>query len=215
MDGDCAPLREIVELKDHHGALLLLDEAHSVGVVGPHGRGLAGELGLENRVDVQMGTLSKALGAAGGYVAGRRSLVDLLVNRARSFIYSTATPPPIAAAALAAVEFLERTPVSGDGSPCGPTSANSTRRCRLRRKFQIPNLNPKVRPRFRDSPLDRGRRTGRVEPLRAAGRGRVPCPRHPLPDRGPRNGRLRLTVTARHRPETIADLGRALGRLAG
>ena len=106
MDGDRAPLAEIVEMKSRHGALLLLDEAHAVGVLGRNGRGLADALRLEGEVDIQMGTLSKALGVAGGYIAGSRKLVELLVNRARSFIYSTA-PPPAVAAAAAAIEWLQ------------------------------------------------------------------------------------------------------------
>ena len=106
MDGDCAPLRELIELKKRFGALLLLDEAHAVGVIGQNGRGLAAAENLNEDVDVQMGTLSKALGASGGYISGSRNLIDWLVNRARSFIYSTAPPPAIVAAALAAVDFL-------------------------------------------------------------------------------------------------------------
>lgn len=106
MDGDRAPLRELVDLKNRFGALLMLDEAHAVGVVGTNGRGLAAEDGLTHEVEIQMGTLSKALGTSGGYVCGSRSLIEWLVNRARSFIFSTAPPPAIAAAALAAVEFM-------------------------------------------------------------------------------------------------------------
>ena len=106
MDGDRAPLRELIELKKRFGALLLLDEAHAVGVIGPNGRGLAATENLNEDVDVQMGTLSKALGTSGGYICGSRNLIDWLINRARSFIYSTAPPPAIAAAALAAVDFL-------------------------------------------------------------------------------------------------------------
>src|SRR5438046_3355339 len=106
MDGDCAPLRELVELKKSCGALLLLDEAHAVGVIGPNGRGLAAAENLNEDVDLQMGTLSKALGASGGYICGSRSLIEWLINRARSFIYSTAPPPGIVSAALAAVNFL-------------------------------------------------------------------------------------------------------------
>jgi 7-keto-8-aminopelargonate synthetase-like enzyme len=106
MDGDRAPLREIVELKKRFGALLMLDEAHAVGVVGVNGRGLASVENLNEDVDVQMGTLSKALGASGGYICGSRNLVEWLINRARSFMYSTAPAPGIAAAALAAVKFL-------------------------------------------------------------------------------------------------------------
>jgi 8-amino-7-oxononanoate synthase len=106
MDGDRALLRELVHLKKEFDALLMLDEAHAVGVIGPHGRGLAAEQDVSDDVDVQMGTLSKALGTSGGYICGSRSLIEWLINRARSFIYSTAPPPAIAAAALAAVNFL-------------------------------------------------------------------------------------------------------------
>jgi 8-amino-7-oxononanoate synthase len=106
MDGDHAPLRELVELKKRFDALLMLDEAHAVGVVGPNGRGLAAAENVSEEVDVQMGTLSKALGASGGYICGARTLIEWLINRARSFIYSTAPPPGIAAAALAAVDLL-------------------------------------------------------------------------------------------------------------
>src|SRR5437773_3835530 len=106
MDGDRAALRDLVELKRRFGALLLLDEAHAVGVIGLNGRGLAAAQNLSDDVDVQMGTLSKALGASGGYICGSRSLIEWLINRARSFIYSTAPPPAIVAAALAAVNFL-------------------------------------------------------------------------------------------------------------
>jgi 8-amino-7-oxononanoate synthase len=106
MDGDRAPLHELIELKKRFGALLLLDEAHAVGVIGPNGRGLAAAENLDAEVDVQMGTLSKALGASGGYICGVRTLIEGLINRARSFIYSTAPAPAIAAAALAAVDLL-------------------------------------------------------------------------------------------------------------
>ena len=106
MDGDRAPLRELIKLKKHFGALLFLDEAHAIGVIGPNGRGLAAAENLSDDVDVQMGTLSKALGASGGYICGSRDLIEWLINRARSFVYSTAPPPGIAAAALAAIDFL-------------------------------------------------------------------------------------------------------------
>ena len=106
MDGDWALLPEIVEIKDRYGALLLLDEAHAVGVIGAHGRGLADQLGLTGRIDIQMGTMSKALGVSGGYICGGRRLIELLINRSRSFIYSTAPSPMVAAAAMAAVDFM-------------------------------------------------------------------------------------------------------------
>jgi 8-amino-7-oxononanoate synthase len=106
MDGDRAPLRELVELKKRFRALLMLDEAHAIGVIGPNGRGLAAAENVSEDLDVQMGTLSKALGTSGGYICGSHTLIEWLINRARSFIYSTAPPPAIAAAGLAAVDFL-------------------------------------------------------------------------------------------------------------
>jgi len=110
MDGDVAPLAEIVELARRFRAAVMIDEAHGVGVIGPGGAGLAAELGLEHEIDVQVGTLSKALGAYGAYVAGSRTLIDFLINRARCFIYTTGLPPALAAAADAALEVMINEP---------------------------------------------------------------------------------------------------------
>lgn len=107
MDGDLAPLREIVSLKERYGAILLLDEAHAVGVRGSGAQGLAGELGLGDQIEVQMGTLGKALGVSGGYIAGSRALIDFLINKARSFIFSTAPSPAVAAACRAALRIVQ------------------------------------------------------------------------------------------------------------
>jgi 8-amino-7-oxononanoate synthase len=104
MDGDAALLPELVDLKDRYGAWLLVDEAHATGLYGTTGGGLLAELGLSSRVEIVVGTLSKALGSVGGYIAGSRVLIDWLTNRARSFIYSTALPPGVIAASRAAVE---------------------------------------------------------------------------------------------------------------
>ncbi|MBV9105306.1 MAG: 8-amino-7-oxononanoate synthase [Verrucomicrobia bacterium] len=106
MDGDFGKLVELAALKAEYQALLLVDEAHATGVIGPHGEGLAAALGLTQEVDIQMGTLSKALGASGGFICGSKTLIRLLVNRARSFIYSTALPPSSAAAASAALKII-------------------------------------------------------------------------------------------------------------
>jgi len=103
MDGDLAPLAEMVRLAERHDAWLMLDEAHAVGVLGAGGAGLAADLGLGDRVTVCMGTLGKALGSYGAFVAGSRALIELLVNRARAYVYSTALPPAVIAAARAAV----------------------------------------------------------------------------------------------------------------
>jgi 8-amino-7-oxononanoate synthase len=99
-------LCELLKLKKRFGALLMLDEAHADEVVSANGRGLALEENVSHDVDVQMGTLSKALGTSGGYIRGSRTPIEWLINRARSFIYSTAPPPAVVAAALAAVDFL-------------------------------------------------------------------------------------------------------------
>ncbi len=106
MDGTFADLTPIVELKKEFEALLMVDEAHATGVVGPNGAGWIAALGLTKEVDIQMGTLSKALGTSGGFICGSRSLIQWLVNKARSFIYSTALPPASAAAASAALKIV-------------------------------------------------------------------------------------------------------------
>jgi 7-keto-8-aminopelargonate synthetase-like enzyme len=106
MDGDEAPLGGVVELAERWGAMVMVDEAHAAGCTGPEGRGLVGRERLEGRVDVQMGTFSKALGCQGGYVAGSREVIDWLVNRARSFVYSTAVAPAFVEAIGAAVLWV-------------------------------------------------------------------------------------------------------------
>ena len=110
MDGDLAPLAELVELARRYDAWLMVDEAHATGVFGPHGGGLVEEMGLVDHVDIHMGTLGKALGGIGAYVAGSRALIDWLVNRARSFVYTTGMSPASAASALAALDIVEREP---------------------------------------------------------------------------------------------------------
>ncbi len=110
MDGDVAPLPELVELAHRNGLRMLVDEAHGTGALGPGGRGALAEAGLEDEVDVVVGTLGKALGSYGAFVACDRDMADFLLNTARTFIFSTALPPPAAAGALAALELLETRP---------------------------------------------------------------------------------------------------------
>jgi 8-amino-7-oxononanoate synthase len=110
MDGDLAPLGRLTELAREHGAWMYVDDAHGTGVMGAHGRGTAEHFGVEGSVEIMMGTLGKALGVAGAYVAGSRPLIDYLVNRARGFIFTTGSPPALAAAAAAALRIARAEP---------------------------------------------------------------------------------------------------------
>ena len=110
MDGDIAPLPQVVELAERYGSIMMLDDAHSSGVLGRNGRGTVDHYGLDGRVDIQVGTLSKAIGSLGGYVCGTRALIEYLYHRARPFLFSTSHPPAVAACCIAAFEVLEREP---------------------------------------------------------------------------------------------------------
>jgi 8-amino-7-oxononanoate synthase len=206
MDGDRAPLRELVELKKRFRALLMLDEAHAVGVIGPNGRGLAAAENLSEGVDVQMGTLSKALGTSGGYICGTRTLIEWLINRARSFIYSTAPPAALAAAALAAVNFL--------ASPEGEELRLLLwERIRLMQKL-LPRAGAKgdVAASSAIFPLIVGDEKAALD-LAAALQGEgflVPAVRYPTVAKGA--ARLRITVTAAHEEAQIEALCETIKR---
>jgi len=193
MDGDLAPLREIVELKDRFGAWLLVDEAHGVGVLGPHGRGLAAELGMADRVDIQMGTLGKALGASGGAICGSARLIDFLINRARSFIFSTAPPPAAAAAATEAVRLLD----SGEAEPLRERLWENLHAFRSDATSAIvPHIVG-----------DEAAAVAEAARLLDAGL-LVPAVRYPTVARG--SARLRITLSAAHSAAQIAQLTSAL-----
>ena len=209
MDGDRAPLRELIELKKRFDTLLMLDEAHAVGVIGLHGRGLAAEENLSDDVDVQMGTLSKALGTNGGYICGSHDLIEWLINRARSFIYSTAPPPAIAAAALAAVNFLS-------------SSEGEERRLLLWKRINfMRELLPvnAMNPRNDNAssaifPLLVGDEQAALD-LAASLKSEgflVPAIRYPTVAKG--SARLRITVTAAHQEDQIKALCQAVKRLS-
>jgi glycine C-acetyltransferase len=110
MDGDIGPLPSLVEIAESQGAIMMIDDAHSSGVLGRNGRGTVDHFGLHGRVDIQVGTLSKAIGVLGGYVCGNRDLIEFLYHRARPFLFSTSHPPGVAGACLAAFEILENEP---------------------------------------------------------------------------------------------------------
>src|SRR5438876_3131234 len=206
MDGDFALLRDLVELKEKHGAWLMVDEAHATGLYGEKRRGLAEEFGVAGQIEVQMGTLGKALGSAGGYICGSRTLIDYLVNRARSFIFSTAPVPAAVAAATAAVQLIQ----SDEGE---------LRRNQLwARVDQVKNgliaagfVLPPVRSAI--IPLVIGDEAKAVEAaavLREQGV-LIPAVRYPTVARG--QARLRLTVSAAHAAADAARLVAVLSTL--
>jgi 8-amino-7-oxononanoate synthase len=197
MDGDLAPLREIVALKEKYGAILFLDEAHAVGVRGSGAQGLAGELGLSDRVEIQMGTLGKALGISGGYIAGSRMLIDFLINRARSFIFSTAPSPAVAAGCRAALRLVQ----SPEGAALRTRLQENLRL--LAAELQRPSIPPSA-----IVPLIFGSEERALhETARLLESGFfVPAIRYPTV---PRNtARLRITLSAAHEPDQIRELGR-------
>jgi 8-amino-7-oxononanoate synthase len=189
MDGDLAPLAGICDLKDAHDALLLLDEAHAFGVLGPEGRGLAAALGLEARLDLQMGTFSKAAGLSGGYLCASRAIIDLLVNRARSFIYSTAPSPALAATIHDGLDLV-----------CG-TCGDELRAVLAAHRDQFQPGAPSA-----IVPLILGENEAALAASAALQeRGfLVPAIRYPTVPRG--SARLRVTLSAAHRTEDITAL---------
>ena len=110
MDGSLAPLPELVDLAERHNAVLMIDDAHGTGVLGKGGKGISEHFGISGRVTIQMGTLGKALGSFGAYVAGDRNLISYLRNRARSYMFSTSLPPAVCAASIAAIGLVEKEP---------------------------------------------------------------------------------------------------------
>ena len=203
MDGDTAPLQEIVALKNKYGAWLMVDEAHATGILGAGGRGLADDLGVSEHIEIQMGTLGKALGASGGYICSRRALIDLLINRARSFIFSTAPVPATAAAAVAGIKLTQ----SAEGE---------LRRANLRKHiaaFQSAlGRQPSAIP-TAIMPLivgDEAKASEIAQRLREQNIF-VPAIRYPTVARG--SARLRITLTAAHTAADLTKLTAALKNL--
>ncbi len=192
MDGDLCPLREIVRLCEDYDALLLLDEAHGFGTLGASGMGLAEQEHLQQRVTFQMGTLSKAAGLSGGYLAASRDWIDLLVNRARSFIYSTAPPPALAHAALTSLRLIR----SADGQ---------SRRVRLLENItQIGHSPTPILPLV----LGSNEAALAASAVLADANLLVPAIRFPTV---PRNtARLRVSLSAAHPPAAVTALASAL-----
>jgi 8-amino-7-oxononanoate synthase len=206
MDGDLAPLAEIVEIKQRYDALLMVDEAHATGVIGSHGNGLICALGLGKQVEIHLGTMSKSLGVSGGFICGSRKLIDLLINRARSFIYSTAPPPALAAAASASLDFLS----SAEGEK---------RRMKLWKNLrQLEHELPPAQLAKRKVesaifPIILGEEEAALSAARTLRRRGffIPAIRYPTVAKGA--ARLRVTVSANHTAPQITALCGALTRL--
>jgi len=203
MDGDLGDLAAIVELKNQFRALLFVDEAHATGIIGPQGAGLVNALGLKQQIDVQMGTLSKAFGVSGGFICGSRTLIQLLVNRARSFIYSTALPSPCAAAASAALQILR----SEEGDGLRSLLWNNV--FFLAKSLgTMPRKNPE--PNSAIFPVvigDEAKAVRLAENLLEHGF-LVPAIRYPTVARGA--ARIRVAVSSSHKPEQIDALSEAI-----
>lgn len=193
MDGDVCPLPEILDSCEKHEAELLLDEAHAIGILGKNGMGLAEQLGLQKRIHFQMGTLSKAIGLSGGYLAASRDWIDLIINRARPFIYTTAPPPALAHAARTSLKLI----ASAEGKAL---------REKLFKNISIISQN-------HPSPIlpiifgENQPTLEASESLRKNGY-LIPAIRYPTV---PKNtARLRLTISASHEEETILQLAKLL-----
>jgi glycine C-acetyltransferase/8-amino-7-oxononanoate synthase len=205
MDGDVAPLEEIVELAERHQVRVMVDEAHATGVLGPGGRGALAEVGLEDQVDVIVGTLGKSLGSYGAYVACDRAMSKYLVNAARTFIFSTALPPPAAAGALAALEILEEEPRRVQRLA---TNAAGLRSALEGEGFDLQGSRTQIMPvvigdaelamRICEAALARGVFAQAIRP--------------PTVPAG--TSRLRLAVMASHRTDELAGAARTLAQVA-
>ena len=203
MDGDHAPLADLVELKARYGAWLMVDEAHATGLYGPNRRGVAEALGVGDQIEIQMGTLGKALGASGGYIAGSRLLVDFLVNKARSFIFSTAPVPAAAAAATAGVRLVQ----TAAGAQLLAQLWARVTELRAALDLDFPPLPGAIIPLMVGN---EGRAVELAAQLAAHGF-LIPAIRYPTVARG--KARLRVTLTAAHSAEQVAELVTALTEL--
>ena len=204
MDGDLAPVRDLVQLKNRYGAWLMLDEAHATGLYGEDRRGIAEERGVADGVEVQLGTLGKALGAAGGYICGSQALIDLLVNRARSFIFSTAPVPAQLAAAKRGVELVQ----SNEGEALRTrlwANVDALKNGLIQQGWKLPVVRSAILPLIIG---DEREALALAERLREAGVW-VPAVRYPTVARGA--ARLRVTVSAAHQPKHLDALLEALG----
>ncbi len=203
MDGDLAPLVELADLADEFEAVLLVDEAHGTGVFGADGRGAASHFGVCDRIPVRVGTLSKALGSVGGFVAGSQRLIDWLIHQARALIFSTSLPAAAAAAANAALQIVIAEPERRERLQA---LGEQLRTELARRGWGVPPSMGPIVPVMIGDPeqalaISSGLRDDELV---------VPAIRPPTVPRG--TARLRISLTADHNPEVLAHLIRSLSR---
>jgi 8-amino-7-oxononanoate synthase len=197
MDGDFAPLREIIDLKNESGAWLLLDEAHAGGICGPSGAGLAAELDLIQQVEIQMGTMGKALGSSGGFVAATEKIIHLLMNEARTFLFGTALAPASVLAAQTSLTILR--------SPEGDLLRKKlTENITNFRSAFFPSVSGPIQPVFLGSNQLATKASDQLHSLGLD----VPAIRTPTIPKG--TARLRISLSARHSDKEIQQLGQAL-----
>jgi len=205
MDGDVAPLQEIVELARIYGARTMVDEAHAIGLLGPGGRGAVAQAGLEGEVDVVVGTLSKALGSYGAYVCGAAETIEYLINSARSLIFSTAPGPPALAGALAALDLLRERPHRVERLHA---AARALRGALAKEGFPVqPSEMPIV-------PIVIGEERKTMRMCGAALEGGVFAQGIRPPTVPPGSSRLRLAAMASHTPAELRMAARTLGEAA-
>ncbi|MEI9961432.1 MAG: 8-amino-7-oxononanoate synthase [Limisphaerales bacterium] len=196
MDGDAAPLREIVALKEKYGAWLMVDEAHATGLYGKNRRGLAEEFNASNQIEIQMGTLGKAFGASGGYICGSRPLIDFLVNRGRSFIFSTGPVPAAAAAATAGIKLVQ----SGEGKKRSDSLWQIVKQFNSKFKIQNSKFPSAIIPFVVGDEVKAVEFATKLREQNIF----IPAIRYPTVARGA--ARLRITLTAAHTMEDISEL---------
>jgi len=204
MDGDAAPLPELADIAEAFDAMLLVDEAHATGVFGHHGRGMSEQMGVAERVHVHVGTLSKAIGSIGGFVAGRHAVIDWLANRSRPYVFSTASPEAMAAAGRAALRLVQQHP---ERRNVLLSRAAEVRQQLTRQGWRIGNSQSQIIPVFMGDPEDT---------LKAAGRLRqrglfVPGIRPPSVPDG--ESLLRISLSYAHDPTMIDRLLREFASL--
>ncbi|MCY2925812.1 MAG: 8-amino-7-oxononanoate synthase [Planctomycetota bacterium] len=205
MDGDLAPLGELVALKNRYDAQLLIDEAHATGVLGEHGRGAAELLGVESGIDAVVGTLSKALGSLGGFIAGPGVLIDTIRNTGRPYIYTTALPPALCAAALASLDIVRDEPG---------------------RRLRLGELSLRLRTRLHALGVSTGDSATQIIPIPMGSPARAVAVSRELFEAGylipairpptvaPQSSRLRVSLTSGHTEEQLDALADLLGPLA-